>query len=242
MAFRFLSTFGLLSFMLLSLCLPCFADDVDNFSGLEEPAPYTGQGYVEYPAPAQQPQQQEPPKDPWYVRMFGGGGGGGKKKHDMMHEADKIPKGPPKETEELPDPLLRLAKGVSYGESSVPAGFYILKLQSTDEDPQPSLLIMRESQPLMSVPIATSEVLPFSSSLPSPPSVEEQQQAPEEHHHRHGGRHGGDESAGGERGKTKKPQDTKGLVEMSTDGQTMILVYQKGNHKYVSQPLAVTTP
>ncbi len=213
---------SLISLMLLFATLSfCWAqDDLQDIPDPPYYPPNAVQPYTQYPS--QSTQQQAPPQHvPWYKKLFSPMT---RRMNPPIYRAKKVPTGKPRETKPLGDPLIRLAKGISYHDTDVPPGFYIIHLSPGKNSGEASLVMMREDQPVLMVPAkqlsadsttSSDTTVTASETLPAPP----------------------DKKAAGSEGDLKDAASA--FVTLAQDGQSVMIVYQKGDTQYQSVPLAV---
>lgn len=174
---------GCLAFCLLSSLYPLWAfsqesdlsdiqdpsvylQDLRNRNADEAVTPTSGQSYLPYPPNTV---YQVPPtngaREPWYRRIL-------KPKQPNpqdqfrfsvpINQAPRVEKDSPKQPAALPDPLIRLAKGLTYDGQNVLPGLYLLKLNLSDGK-SGFLELSRQSQRVFSVPITV--VTPITPSI-----------------------------------------------------------------------------
>ncbi len=221
----FLWAFLLTSLLWGSFAFPCHgadtAPDYDEILRQYEHVnltPTTPPTYAPYPQPAPAP---PPQKRSWLSRLL-------KPMTSQMspplYQAPKVPKESPKETEILADPLIRLAKPIHHEGSRVEPGFYILALQSPNPSSGASLTLFRQNKAILTVPALgmTTSTAVTPTTLPTPPKSDSKPPSAKVPH--------------------KTPPSVTGRVELSTDGNTLLLIYQKGSEEFSSVPLSVVVP
>lgn len=178
-------------------------EEIDNYYVSPSPA---------YPAPQAPPQK----KRPWYKRIFRPIT---KRMSPPINQAKKFPKSPPKETQPLKDPLIRITQGIEYKELMLQPGFYLLHLNPGGETHEATLSVMQQSKQLFTLPAKSSsphKQQPASSngsSLPPPP------------HKKHN---------------NASNSEVFARFQLAPDGRSAILIYNQGDDQYFSIPLKVT--
>lgn len=195
---------------------PSAAQELDEVMDAYDipPSSYYGQPYLPYPPQQMLPvQSQSPVKRPWYKRILNPFV---RQASPPIYQVQKPPTEKPKETQALPNPLIRLAKGIRYEDKTVFPGLYLLEFQPGSSEKEAFLSLVQKQERLLRIPakaLSTEKLL--SQALPSPP----------------------DKSR--DKTKTTPAEESLGRVELSQDGQTVVLIYQQGQRQYVSDPLMV---
>ncbi len=222
---RFYSLLALMICLCL-LVIPIYAN-ADSTSGLDDiqaldelpPAPqYTGQynRQVQPNALSTQPI----PKAPWYSRMFKSAT---HKASLPINQVPKVPEPAGKETDPLSDPLIRLTKAIKYHDQVIYPGFYILSVQQEGEH-DAILTLTRQQETLLTVP---AEQVSRAVSPPKAPEIII---------------HESETKASGDKHKKPHVEEAEGSVEVSSDGQTIALLYHKAGNSFRSIPLEIAQP
>lgn len=219
------------------MAAPLYAQDYDGFESIRELPDYPPSYYRD----AHQPRSVSPsvpqpdasaagavpkPKG-WLRRLLSPLAG--KQQPVLNPPIDQQPKvsaGPPRETPVTPDPMIRLARGVVYGDTLVTPGFYLLHIDSGTPatDGSTTLSLIRQQGRIVSLPAKlTSEpyseksasakpVQQAATSLPKPPETQPGKPA-------------------------RKEPESIGRVVLSGDGTSVTFVHQQGGRIYTSVPV-----
>ncbi len=214
----FVARFLVVASFYAAMFLIAGAQELEDIAKTAEQMDYQQQMYNQFPAPQQAGNAQfGVPQQP--NRSFLGKvlGVMRKKASPPINMVPKEPKPQPRETQPLPDPLIRLGKGLKVNGATIPPGFYLLGLKPGANSSY--LTINKQQQQLAQVPAtaksspkpAIPDVKPVS--LPEPP-----------------------DKANPKKGKVEEVRATANVL-LSEDGHSVILVYYHGAQQYTSQPI-----
>lgn len=186
------------------------------------PSPPAGypNGYATYPQPAP---QAPAPKRSFLGRLFAPITN---RMSPPINQAPKMPKETGLTLQASGDPLVRLAKGAKVAEATVNPGFYLLKKESDSGAPAVFLSLVQGSEVLVRVPATQTASEPVATPQPTaaaPTGKSNKQKA----------------ALPSEPVKPKTLKPATAQVELSADGQTMVLVYQQGQATWKSNPMPV---
>ncbi len=222
---RWLPLYLLVGVLLLPGTLPAgYADDsssnTDDWSGFQEAPDYyppnraTEGAYPVQGAPLQAPPEPQP-KRSFLGRIFNPIR---KQASPPINQLPKAEKEKPRETVALPDPLIRLGKGIRYNDKEIPPGLYLVSAEPDPQGQGMTLNLIRRQDILLSIPAfvggGTAPIEIGTQPLPGPPA--------------------------GKKGDAPAPPEATAHTESSLDGRTMILVYEKGGRQYTSVPVDIS--
>lgn len=180
-------------------------------------------GYGAYPQPAP---QQPAPRRTLLGRLFAPLT---KRMSPPIYQAPKYPKDKGLELQATADPLVRLAKGAKVAESTVNPGFYLLRKEGSESAPSVFLSLVQGSEVVARIPASqTTSEPPAAPPVATPPEPS--------------GKKAKNKSSSGAVAVTppaKTPKAPTAQVELSGDGQQMVLVYQQGQAIWKSSPVPV---
>lgn len=188
------------------------------------PAPPVGYptGYAAYPQPAP---QAPAPKRSFLGRLFSPFT---KQMSPPINQAPKVPKDTGLKLQASGDPLVRLAKGAKVAESTVNPGFYLLKKDNDTSAPAVFLSLVQGTEVVARIPATQTASEPLEASRTTPPVTSNTKGRKQ------------NASTSSASASPKTPKAPTAQVELSADGQSMVLVYQQGQATWKSNPVPVS--